>query len=101
MELDKRIEQYEERRWIDCAWDDINDEKEFELILTYLKENKQLKQKLEKTEELCKRIRLTGIPSCIDEHTQHLHVKLEAKMELVIELEEILGEQDQEAVKNE
>lgn len=50
-ELDTLIEKYEENRWIDCAWDDLNDEKEFETIMKYLKENKQLKEKLEKIEK--------------------------------------------------
>jgi len=42
--LDTLIEKYEENRWIDCAWDDLDDEKEFETIMKYLKENKILKE---------------------------------------------------------
>lgn len=44
MKLEELITQYEENRWIDCAWDDLNDNEEFESIMKYLKENKQLKE---------------------------------------------------------
>jgi len=47
-ELDGLIEKFEEDGYIDCAWDDLNEEKEFETIIEYLKENKSLKEGITK-----------------------------------------------------
>lgn len=52
IELDTLIEKFEKDGWIDCSEMDAFDGDQFEATMKYLKENKQLKEKLEKIHKL-------------------------------------------------
>lgn len=45
--LEELISKYQEQEWIDCTFMDAFDGDEFQAIMYYLKENKQLKEKYE------------------------------------------------------
>lgn len=91
--LDTLIEKYDKDQWIDCAWDDLNDEKEFETIMKHLKENKQLKEKLEDVEELQRELQIKYHKG---------QVSMDAQNQIRLRLKEILGaKQNMDAVKNE
>lgn len=52
IKLDELIAKYEEQKWIDCDHLGPFDENQFDSIMYYLKENKQLKEKAEKYDDL-------------------------------------------------
>jgi len=57
-----------------------------------IQDDKQLKEKLEKINKVLEDVRMTSIPSCIDEHTTRMHQDLKAQMIVVKKIEAILAE---------
>ena len=49
-------------------------------IIQMLKEYPTLKEKLEKINKVLEDVRMTGIPSCIDEHTTRMHHDLKTQI---------------------
>ena len=61
-------------------------------VIKYIMLIQKRANKLRKIREICDSVRCTGIPCSMDKHTERMHIELDAQMQVVKEIEEVLGD---------